>query len=556
MNTAEDFKTLFEESAKHMDVKEGGILKGVVVGLNRDNVMINVGFKSEGFVNKEEFRNFEGQIVVTPGDEIEVVVEQIEDANGVIVLSKERADALRSWDRVAEVFEKNGNIDGVVVNKIKGGMSVNLGGIKAFLPASQIDLKPVKSLDKLINQKYTFKILKLNKAKGNIVLSRRAILEVERESQKKDLLGNLREGQIVKGIVKNITDYGAFIDLGGIDGLLHITDISWGRVNHPSEVLKMGDEIEVAILKYDSDNEKVSLGLKQLQPDPWKDVDKQFTPGERVNGKIVNVTDYGVFVELAAGIEGLVHVSELTWSKKVKHPSKLVKVGDTVEAVILDVDGGNRRISLGVKQLEANPWNGLAERYTPGTKVKGTIRNITDFGVFLGIEGEDIDGLIHISDLTWDRDLKHPSDKFQKGQELEAIVLSVDKDNERFALGLKQLSDDPREATTRKFGVGRDVTGKVTDVDAKGVTVELEDGMQGHIGLSDLSAHERVDPKDKFKVGDTISAKVKKFDDRNNKVLLSVKAYEKDQEKANMRDFHAQQGDATVKLFDTLKTNS
>lgn len=547
----EDFKTLFEESLKSLSIKEGEVLKGRVVGMNKDSVMVDVGFKSEGLIHIEEFRNFDGQIDVKPGDEISVVVDQMEDADGMIVLSKERADAIQSWDRVEEVFQKNMNIEGVVVNKIKGGMSVNLGGIKAFLPASQIDLKPVKSLDKLINQKYNFKILKLNKAKGNIVLSRRIVLEEEREGQKKELLQNLEEGQILKGIVKNITDYGAFVDLGGIDGLLHITDLSWGRIGHPSEVLKVGEEIEVCVLKYEKENEKVSLGFKQLKPDPWQEVQNKFTPGERLKGKVVNVTDYGVFVELADGIEGLVHVSELTWNKKIKHPSKIVKPGDLIEAVILDIDAANHRISLGVKQLEPNPWHGLEERHPVGSKIKGIVRNVTDFGVFVGIEGEEIDGLVHISDLSWDKSVHHPSDLYKKGDAIETIVLSVDKDNERFALGVKQLAVDPWDEMRKKYFPGSPVSGSITEVQPKGLVVALE-GITGFIINTELPVPAKTIPE-RYKVGDGITGQVKKLDEKTKKVLISVRAFEKAEEKAHMKDFLTKQGDSTVKLKDAFK---
>lgn len=432
-------------------------------------------------------------------------------------------------------------------------MSVNLGGIKAFLPASQIDLKPIKSLDKLINQKFQFKILKLNKAKGNIVLSRRIVLEQERESQKKGLLQNLKEGQVIKGMVKNITDYGAFVDLGGIDGLLHITDLAWGRVGHPSEVLTVGDEIEVVVLKYDSANEKVSLGYKQLKTDPWKEVEGKFNVADQVKGKVVNVTDYGVFVELADGIEGLVHVSELSWNKKIKHPSKIVKQGDQVSAVILDMDPANRRISLGVKQLGPNPWEGLIERYPPGTRIHGVVRNVTDFGVFVGIEGEDIDGLVHVSDLSWDKTIGHPSEIYKKGDPVSAIVLSVDKDSERFALGVKHLVENPWDGMRKKFAEHSAVTGTVTEVTPKGVALALEEGMVGFIASSDLSLHGGKEAAATIKEGDQITAAVKKFDERAKRVVLSVKNYEKTMEKQAVSEFHANQGSATVKLKDAMK---
>lgn len=548
-----DFKSLFENQFKNLEVKEGGLLKGTVIKINRDWAVVDVGLKSEGYINLEEFRNFDGQISVQAGDGVSVVLEQLEDDNGVMVLSKERADALEAWDKVAQAFEKDEAVEGLVVNKIKGGMSVNLGGIRAFLPGSQIDLKPIKSLDKLIGQKYQFKILKLNKQKGNIVLSRRVVLEKERESQRKDLLENLREGQILKGTVKNITEYGAFVDLGGIDGLLHITDMSWGRINHPSEVIKVGDEIDVAVLKYDAPNAKVALGLKQLQADPWQQVSDKFKVADHIKGKVVNVTDYGVFVELADGIEGLVHISELTWSKKIKHPSKIVKGGSVIEAVVLDVDPSNHRISLGMKQLEANPWDNLVVKYPPGTKIHGTVRNITDFGIFVGIEGEEIDGLVHVSDLSWEKSGKHPSEIFQKGQEVSALVLTVDKINERFALGIKQINDDPWNVILRKYPIGSVAKGVVSQIDTKGILLNIEEGLTGFVSNTDLSARGKIVAKDSFKEGDEVSAQVKKHDEHERRLVLSIKAYQKIMEKEDMNDFLSKQGDATVRLQDIMK---
>lgn len=550
-----DFKTLLDTRMNNLAIKEGSLLKGHIVSINRDSIVVDVGLKSEGYIAIEEFRNFDGEINIKPGDEVSVVIDQMEDENGEMILSKERADAVDAWDRVAKAHETDAVIEGLVVNKIKGGMSVNLGGVKAFLPGSQIDLKPVKSLDKLIGQKYRFKILKLNKQKGNVVLSRRVVLEKEREVQKKELLQNLKEGQVLKGTVKNITEYGAFVDLGGIDGLLHITDMSWGRIGHPNEVMKVAEEIDVVVLKYDHDNAKVALGYKQLLPDPWQEVNTKFTPGERVKGKVVNVADYGVFVEIESGIEGLVHVSDLTWSKKNKHPSKIVKPGDVVEAVILDIDVTNRRMALGLKQLESNPWDHLVDKYPSGTKVKGVIRNITDFGLFVGIEGEDIDGLVHISDMSWDKNVKHPSEIFQKGQEVEAVVLNVDKGAERFALGLKQLASNPWADALRKYSLGAVAKGTVAQIQPKGVLVNLEDGVQGFIANSELSASGKVVAKDVFKEGDEINAQVKKHDEGERQIILSIKSYQKGMEKENMKDFLNKQGDSSVRLQDVMKTS-
>lgn len=547
-----EFEQLFEKQYSDLDINEGKVIDAKVVNVIRDFVVVNVGFKSEGFIDVEEFRNLDGEIEVTSGDTVKVVVEEIENNDGHIVLSKERADAMEAWDKVEKIYNDDGEIDGLVVNKVKGGLSVNLGGIKAFLPGSQIDLKPVKSLDKLIGHKYTYKILKLNKAKGNIVLSRRAILEKERESMRKDILENIQEGQIIRGVVKNITDYGAFIDLGGIDGLLHITDLTWGRVNHPNEILKMNEEIDVVVLKYDEDKEKVSLGLKQLQEDPWLNVEGSYTAGEKVKGKIVSITDYGVFVELEKGIEGLIHVSELSWTKKVKHPSKIVKVGDEVETLVLDVDLPNRKIALGLKQLEANPWDVLHQKYPVGEKVKGTIRNITDFGIFVGVNDEEIDGLVHVSDITWDKDYAWPNEEFKKGQELEVVVLNIDKENQKFSLGLKQLSDDPFAQMMRTYPVGTKVKGTVKTVGDKGLDIEVAEGVMAFMP-SNESGVSKAAYKTAYAEGNEIEAQIKKYDDRDRKMILSVKMLTRNEQKENMKDFLDKQGEASVTLGDILE---
>ncbi len=540
VQSSDEFKNLFEGQFGTLNIAEGKVTHGTVVNVLRDFAVVNIGFKSEGYINIEEFRNLDGEIVVTVGEKVKVVVEELEDDKGNIILSKEKADAYEAWDNVEKVFDQNGEIEGLVVNKVKGGLSVNLGGVKAFLPGSQIDLKPVKSLDKLIGNKYTFKILKLNKQKGNIVLSRRAILEVERETLRRDILENIKEGQIIRGTVKNITDYGAFIDLGGIDGLLHITDITWGRVNHPSEVIKVNDEIDVVVLKYDAGSQKVSLGLKQLSEDPWT----------KVQG--VSVTDYGVFVEVESGVEGLVHVSELSWTKKVKHPSKIAKVGDIVEAVVLDMDLGNKKIALGLKQLEPNPWDVLHQRFPVGGTIKGKIRNITDFGIFVGVDDESVDGLIHVSDLSWEKDYKWPNDSFKKGDDIECVVLNIDKENKKFTLGYKQLSDDPFAVLMRKYPLGKEVKGKIGEVGEKFITVKLEDGVTDALLPVGETGIGRADVKSHFKTGDDIEAQVKKYDDRDCKMIVSVKMLSKRQEKENMKEFLNKQGDASVTFKDIM----
>lgn len=548
----QDFKTLFEDRYAKLKVAGGDVVKGKVISVLRDKVVINVGFKSEGYINAEEFRDLDGEIKVAPGDEVMVVVDQLEDDDGNMILSKERADAIKAWDHVEQVYQQDGVIDGLIVNKVKGGMSVNLGGIKAFLPGSQIDLKPIKSLDKLIGNKFSFKILKLNKMKGNIVLSRRTILEQERKNLKKDILENIREGQIIRGTVKNITDYGAFIDLGGIDGLLHITDMTWGRVGHPSEIFKVGDEIDVVVLKYDPASEKVSLGFKQLQEDPWTLNADKFQAGQKVKGKVISLTDYGVFVGLMAGIEGLVHISELSWSKKAKHPSKVVNVGDEIETLILNVDKATRKIALGLKQLEPNPWDVLHQKYPVGTHLKGKIRNITEFGAFVGVDEEDIDGLVHVSDVSWDKGFKWPSDQYKKGQEVEVVVLNIDRDNQRFALGIKQLSDDPFAQVMRAHPVGSEITVNVREVSEKGLSAATSDGHPAFVPAADTGVGKKA-LKESFKAGDPITGLIKRYDDRDRKMIISVKALHKKEEKESMKEFLKEQGDATVTLQDIMK---
>lgn len=550
--TGTEFKDLFEKQYQEFKIQPGDVVSGKVVNLLRDYVIVNIGFKSEGYVDIEEFRNLDGEISVEPGDSIQVMVEEVEDDNGNLVISKERADAIEAWGKVEEIFNGDGIVEGLVVNKVKGGLSINLGGIKAFLPGSQIDLKPVKSLDKLIGKKFPFKILKLNKEKGNIVLSRRVLLEKERETLKKDILENIQEGQIIKGTVKNITDYGAFIDLGGIDGLLHITDMTWGRINHPSEVFKVNDEIEVVVLKYDAEKEKVSLGYKQLQENPWENKIDAYTSGEKVKGKVVSLTEYGAFVEVENGIEGLIHVSELSWNKKLKHPNKILNVGDEVETLILDIDKENHKMALGLKQLEPNPWDQLAIKYPAGTKVNGTIRNITDFGIFVGINEEEIDGLVHVSDISWESDYAWPNDEYQKGGEVEVVILNVDKDNQKFSLGIKQLSDDPYAILLRAHPVGSKISGEIAEISDRGLTVKVGEENSFFVPASETGAP-RGRIAESFKSGDTVEALVKKFDDRDKKIIGSLKSLAKAEQKENMKDFMESQGEAKVTLQDLIK---
>jgi small subunit ribosomal protein S1 len=543
-NSTEDFGTLFEESLKKHPLKEGELVKGTVVKVTRDHILVDIGFKSEGQIPIDEFRDLDGEVTIKPGDPVDVVFESAEDDRGNVVLSKEKADALQAWDKLAEVERDNGTIEGVIINKIKGGMVVNVGGVRAFLPGSQIDLKPVKSLDRLIGKKLKFKILKLNKLKGNVVLSRRAILELERETQKTELLKNIAEGQVVEGMVKNITDYGAFIDLGGVDGLLHITDMTWGRIQHPSEVVALGQSLKVVVLKFDPNSQKVSLGLKQLSEDPWENVPVKYPVGSRLKGKVVNVTDYGAFVELEEGVEGLVHVSEMSWGKKVKHPSKIVNVGDLIESVVLDFDSSSRRISLGMKQIEPNPWTQLQEKYPQGSRIKGVVKNVTDFGIFVGIE-EGIDGLVHVSDFSWKKKFEHPSEIYQKGEEVEAVVLNIDQDNERFSLGIKQLDEDVFQKIMKHFSPGTHAKGKITAVEGNGVYLDLGEEIVGFIPNKDLDG-------DAPAIGDEVEAQVINIDDKEHRVVLSIRAYHKSTEKQALEDFRAKQGDASATFSDVL----
>lgn len=508
-----EFARLFEESTKNVSLKEGEIVKGKIIRLTKDYVIIDIGFKSEGRIPIMEFRTPSGEIKAEIGSTIDVFLETIENDEGMMILSKERADSIRMWDRLEEIEAKDTEVEGTVVAKVKGGLSVDIG-VRAFLPGSQVDFRPVRSLDKYVGKSFKFKILKLNKRRGNVVLSRKALLEKERESLKETTLENLSEGQVFDGIVKNVTDYGVFVDIGGVDGLLHITDMSWGRINHPSEMFDVGDEIRVVVLKYDPTNQKVSLGLKQLSPDPWSNVEESYPVGSRINGKVTNITDFGAFVQISDGIEGLIHISEMSWTKKVKHPSKIVTVGDTVDAIVLDIDRENKRISLGLKQIEPNPWEKLEKSYPIGSKVKGKVRNIADFGIFLDVGGE-IDGLIHISDISWVQNFMHPSEVVDKNVEIEAVVLHVDPENERFSLGMKQLTDDPWARIQSDFDEGTNAKGTVAQINSAGAVIRLEEGLEGLIP--------KKEHPESLKVGDEIEVVVKKVSIRDRKFALEMK---------------------------------
>ncbi|HEX2485190.1 MAG TPA: 30S ribosomal protein S1 [Myxococcota bacterium] len=546
----ESFADLFEKQGR--EIKEGELVQGIVTHVDEDHVQVDVGFKSEGLIDAWEFMDDDAHLLVNVGDRVDVLVEEIEDDSGRIVLSKEKADRLKIWDDISKAYEADEPVEGVILSRVKGGLAVDIG-VKAFLPGSQVDLRPVRNLEAVIGEKLAFKIIKFNKRRGNIVLSRRALLEKEREKLRETTLETLQEGQIVDGVIKNITDYGAFIDLGGIDGLLHVTDMSWGRVNHPSELFRVGDEIKVKVLRFDPESERVSLGLKQIQPDPWRDAAMRYQIGRRINGKIVSLTDYGAFVELEPGIEGLVHVSEMSWTKRVKHPSKLVNVGDAVEAVVLDVDEHNRKISLGMKQIEPNPWSVIEEKYPIGTQVRGTIRNITNFGVFVGLE-EGVDGLVHVSDISWTEQIKHPSEKFQKGDEIEAVVLKIDRENEKFSLGIKQLSPNPWDGIKRKYPVGSEVTGEVSSVADFGAFVKLEEGIEGLIYTSELATEKVENPASVVSPGQSVTALVTKVDPVEQKISLSIRALTNKEEREALKRFAAQQAASqTTTLGDLLK---
>lgn len=520
MAARQEMEQYFETSLTNF--REGEIIRGKVLTLANGMVTVDVGFKSEGVINLNEFPAAEKELEI--GDEVEVFLERVEDNDGIVVLSKEKANKIKIWENLVSAFEKEELIEGIVVAKAKGGLTVDIG-LKAFLPGSQIDLRPVRNLEKLIGEKFEMKIIKMNKKRGNIVLSRRILLEEERKLARAGTLEKMEEGNQVDGIVKNITDYGVFIDLGGIDGLLHITDMSWGRVNHPSEMFAIGDKVTVMVLKYDREKERVSLGLKQITPDPWVDVETKYPIKTRINGKVVSITDYGAFVELEKGIEGLVHVSEMSWSRHVKHPNKIVAIGDMVEAVVLTLDKDKKRISLGMKQTEPNPWDEIEKKYPIGSEVQGVVRNLTDFGAFVELE-DGVDGLIHISDLSWNRKIKHPSEVLKKKDEVTAAVLNLDKDACRISLGLKQLMPDPWDKVPENYPLGHVVEGTIIKVTTFGAFAEFGDGLEGLIHLSQLSSKKVAQTEDAVKVGDAIKAKVVKIDAAAKKIGLSIKAYE------------------------------
>lgn len=540
---------MYEETFRNFE--EGTITEGVVVAIGKDKVVVDIGYKSEGMIPADQFSQEELQQLKV-GDRLQVYLEECEDADGNLVLSKEKADKMKIWEELERLHKEEKSIEGKIISRIKGGMMVDIG-VKAFLPGSQIDLHPVRDLDGLIGKVFPMKIIKINHRRGNVVVSRRVLLEETRDRNRQTTLASLKEGQIIQGMVKNITDYGAFIDLGGIDGLLHITDMSWGRVGHPSEMFSIGDRVEVAVLKYDRETGRISLGLKQKTADPWTNVGNKYPIGTRVKGKVVSLTDYGAFVELEPGVEGLVHVSEMSWTHEVRHPSKVVSIGDQVEAAVLNVDPANRKISLGMKQTAPNPWDVVETKYPMGTRIEGKIKSLTDFGAFVGLD-EGIDGLIHVSDMSWVKHIKHPSELFKKGQKVEAVVLRIDKEKERLSLGYKQLTRDPwDDDIPSRLRIGDTVSGKVSKVADFGVFVELEGGVEGLIHVSETRMEPSARLEDTFKPGDELTAKVIKVDREERKIALSQREHQSDLDQRHMDEFHASQGAVDQSLGRAVK---
>jgi small subunit ribosomal protein S1 len=548
----EELMDMYEESFKRF--AEGEVVTGKIISVDKEHVLVDIGYKSEGQIRISEFQDAEGNISVAVDDTVEVMVEWWDDENEVVVLSKEKAEKVKVWDEIKKAHEADENVEGVIVNRVKGGFSVDIG-VMAFLPGSQADLRPIRNLDELVGQRFEFKILKYNRKRSNIVLSRRVLLEEEREAKRAATLASIHEDKVVQGTVKNITEYGVFVDLGGVDGLLHITDISWGRVKHPSEMFSVGDEITVKILSLDLERERVSLGMKQLTQDPWATATEKYPVQSRITGRVVSLTDYGAFVELEEGIEGLIHVSEMSWTRKIRHPSKVVSVGEEIDAVVLDIKPESRRISLGMKQVVPNPWDVISDKYPVGTTIEGKIKNITDFGLFIGID-EGIDGLVHISDISWTKRIKHPNELYKKGDLVQAIVLDIDKSNERFSLGIKQLQVDPWETVGDRYEVGKEITGTITNVTDFGVFIELEEGIEGLVHVSEISKEKIKTPVGKYEVGDVITARVMNINSEERRIGLSIKRMEIEDEQSILSDYvSSMNSSASTEFGEILREN-
>jgi small subunit ribosomal protein S1 len=537
----ESFAQLFEQSLASQRIRPGMILSGLVVDVTDDIVIVNVGLKSEAVIDVNQFKNERGEVEVKPGDQVEVALDAVEDGNGETRLSREKAKRARTWTRLEDAFGKGEIVTGIITGRVKGGFTVEIEHVRAFLPGSLVDVRPVRDTSYLENKPLEFKVIKLDQKRNNVVVSRRAVVEQEFSAERSALMENLQEGAVVKGTVKNLTDYGAFVDLGGIDGLLHITDMAWKRVKHPSEVVKVGDEIDVRILKFDRERSRVSLGLKQLGADPWENIARRYPPNTRVFGKVTNIADYGAFVEIEDGVEGLVHVSEMDWTNKNVNPAKVVQTGQEVEVMVLDVDEERRRISLGLKQCAANPWREFAENYNRGDKVSGQIKSITDFGIFIGLSG-NIDGLVHLSDISWDVAGEEAVRNFQKGQQLEAMVLSIDPERERISLGIKQLAKDPFSGYIADNPKGSIVRGVVKEVDARGAVIDLGNGIEGQLRASELGRDRVEDARTILKVGEEIEAKFLGVDRKTRTISLSVKAKEIHEEAEAVQSYRTEQG--------------
>ncbi len=542
---------MYEESINRFE--EGEVVNGRIISVDKDHVLVDVGYKSEGLIPINEFKDGDGNVNAAVDDDVEVMIEWWDEEEERVLLSKEKAAKVKVWDAIKDVYEEDSTIKGVITNRVKGGFSVDIG-VQAFLPGSQADLRPIRNLDEMVGREFDFKVLKFNRKRNNIVLSRRVLLEAERETKRAETLAAIEEGKVMEGTVKNITEYGVFVDLGGVDGLLHITDISWGRVKHPSEMFGIGDPIKVMILSFDQEKERVSLGMKQLVPDPWTFAEEKYPVGTKITGRVVSLTDYGAFVEVEEGIEGLIHVSEMSWTRKIRHPSKVVSVGDEVEAVVLDIKPESRRISLGMKQTMPNPWDVISEKYPVGSVIEGKIKNITDFGVFIGID-DDIDGLVHISDISWTRRIKHPSEVYKKGDTVQSKVLDIDKGNERFSLGIKQLHDDPWKTVAERYPVGTDINGTVTNVTDFGIFVELEEGIEGLVHVSEISKEKIKTPVGMYNVGDQLTARVININTEERRIGLSIKRLEVDDEQELLHDYVNNAKAAPSSFGELLKEN-
>ncbi|UCE52105.1 MAG: 30S ribosomal protein S1 [Desulfobacterales bacterium] len=542
---------LYEESFKRF--AEGEVVTGRIISVDREHVLVDIGYKSEGQIRIHEFKDEDGNITANVGETIEVMVEWWDDEEERVILSKEKAANIKVWEAIKKSYDEEGTVQGVITNRVKGGFSVDIG-VQAFLPGSQADLRPIRNMDDMVGKTFDFKILKYNRKRSNIVLSRRTILEKELKEKRAATLASIHEDKEIEGTVKNITEYGVFVDLGGVDGLLHITDISWGRVKHPSELFSVGDSIKVKILNIDLESERVSLGMKQLTEDPWTIAAEKYPVGSRVTGKIVSLTDYGAFVELEEGIEGLIHVSEMSWTRKIRHPSKVVSVSEAVEAIVLDIKPDSRRISLGMKQVVPNPWDVISEKYPVGTTIEGKIKNITDFGLFIGID-EGIDGLVHISDISWTKRIKHPSELYKKGDVVQAIVLDIEKESERFSLGIKQLTEDPWQTVAERYEVGKEITGTVTNLTDFGIFVELEEGIEGLVHVSEISKEKIKTPIGKYNVGDVLTAKVMNINSDERRIGLSIKRLEIEDEQNLLSEYVNNMGPATSTFGEILREN-